>query len=51
MQSAIQNTTNTLKDTTGRVNKLISESGGSPICYLILFITFVFLLLYYLAVK
>jgi hypothetical protein len=52
MQSGLQRTADTLKDTTGRLLKLLDGGGGhTPLCYLVAFITFVFLVLYYLARK
>lgn len=52
MQSGLQRTADTLKDTTGRLLKLLEGgSGNTPLCYLVAFITFVFLVLYYMARK
>mmetsp|Transcript_424 Transcript_424/g.647 ORF Transcript_424/g.647 Transcript_424/m.647 type:complete len:137 (-) Transcript_424:199-609(-) len=50
MQTTLLQTTDSLKATTNRLSKLIEDGGGNaPLCYLVMFITFVFLVLYYLA--
>mmetsp|Transcript_1431 Transcript_1431/g.3842 ORF Transcript_1431/g.3842 Transcript_1431/m.3842 type:complete len:138 (+) Transcript_1431:204-617(+) len=49
MQLRLGQTTDSLRATTSKLQDLINEGGGNmPLCYLVLFITFIFLVLYYL---